>query len=111
MAEAKDFTFDKAGAAKDCMVDTTAATDEFNKQYGGDADHDPCSKGGNRELKSEHTSYVFLVEFIRVMDLYGEEGLRNPTQTDVEKLYALRNPTQTDVEKLYAFHKEKFEFH
>ncbi|GKA51912.1 ribonuclease H-like domain-containing protein [Tanacetum coccineum] len=37
---------------------------EFNKQYGGDADHDPCSKGDNRELKSEHTSYVFLVEFI-----------------------------------------------
>ncbi|GJZ09756.1 pathogen-related protein-like protein [Tanacetum coccineum] len=33
---------------------------EFNKQYGGDADHDPCSKGGNRELKSEHNEYMFL---------------------------------------------------
>nr|GEZ39995.1 hypothetical protein [Tanacetum cinerariifolium] len=37
---------------------------EFIKQYGGDADHDPTSKGGNRELRSEHTSYVFMVELI-----------------------------------------------
>nr|GEV06926.1 hypothetical protein [Tanacetum cinerariifolium] len=64
MAEAKDFAFDKAGTAKDYMVNTAAATDEFNKQYGGDADHDPSSKGGNRELRSEHTSYMFMVEFI-----------------------------------------------